>query len=111
MDKPDSTKIVENIAKRIFRIETLETRNRDALDFHDVSVWQIKDALTMAYKSGLEATAKPDKAVTSQFDLLLKIKADLETAFAAAESISNVELLNLIHSSLTTVEGLIENAK
>lgn len=27
------------IARRQFRIETLETRNRDRLDFHDVAVW------------------------------------------------------------------------
>jgi len=33
-------------------IETLETRNSDSLDFHDVSVWSLKAALEAAYKAG-----------------------------------------------------------
>jgi len=33
-------------------LETLETRNSDSLDFHDVAVWAIKDALQEAYEAG-----------------------------------------------------------
>jgi hypothetical protein len=33
-------------------IETLETRNSDGLDFHDVAVWQIRDLLARAYAMG-----------------------------------------------------------
>ncbi len=40
------------IAQRHFQIETLETRKSDSLDFHDVSVWSIKDALAEAYGLG-----------------------------------------------------------
>ena len=36
-------------------IETLETRNRDRLDFHDVSVWAVQSALMAAYQAGLAA--------------------------------------------------------
>ena len=36
-------------------IETLETRNSDSLDFHDVSVWGVKSALVAAYQAGLAA--------------------------------------------------------
>ena len=36
-------------------IETLETRNRDRLDFHDVSVWAVQSALVAAYQAGLAA--------------------------------------------------------
>jgi hypothetical protein len=43
------------IAKEHLRIETLETRKRDSLDFHDVAVWGIKDALEAAYEAGYEA--------------------------------------------------------
>jgi hypothetical protein len=53
MDK----KIIE-IAKKYFNVETLETRNRDSLDFHDVSVSSIKAALEAAYKAGQENTKK-----------------------------------------------------
>ena len=40
------------IAQRQFRIETLETRNWDRLDFHDVAVWSIRAALEEAFEAG-----------------------------------------------------------
>ena len=40
------------IAQRRFFFETLETRNRDRLDFHDVAVWAIRDALEEAFEAG-----------------------------------------------------------
>ena len=43
------------IARRQFRIETLETRNRDRLDFHDVAVWAIRAALEEAFEAGRRA--------------------------------------------------------
>jgi hypothetical protein len=39
------------------KIETLETRNSDSLDFCEVSVWGIKAALVAAYAAGWEAKA------------------------------------------------------
>jgi hypothetical protein len=36
-------------------IETLETRNSDRLDFHDVSIWAVQSALMAAYQAGLAA--------------------------------------------------------
>jgi hypothetical protein len=44
--------VLSEIAETILDIETLETRNRDALDFHDIPVWQIKAALLAAYNAG-----------------------------------------------------------
>ena len=46
------------IAKRQFFIETLETRERDSLDFHDVAVWSIRAALEEAYEAGRASAAK-----------------------------------------------------
>jgi len=46
------------IAKEILDIETLETRNSDGLDFHEVSVWEIKDALKAVFEAGRKASAK-----------------------------------------------------
>lgn len=43
------------IARRQFRIETLETRNWDQLDFHDVAVWAIRAALEDAFEAGRRA--------------------------------------------------------
>ena len=46
------------IAKECFNIETLETRNSDSLDFHEVAVWQIKAALDKAFLIGWETPRK-----------------------------------------------------
>jgi hypothetical protein len=53
--------LILGIAQRQFFIETLETRNRDRLDFHDVAVWAIRDALEEAFEAGRRAgaAAKP----------------------------------------------------
>lgn len=47
-------KILTGIAqKNIPGVETLETRNSDDLDFHDVAVWSIKAALEDAFIAGM----------------------------------------------------------
>lgn len=43
------------IAQRHLNIETLGTRKSDGLDFHDVAVWCIKDALDAAFEAGPKA--------------------------------------------------------
>lgn len=43
------------IAKENLRIDTLDTRNRDSLDFYDVAVWSLKAALEAAYRAGVAA--------------------------------------------------------
>lgn len=49
---------IAEIAQKLLRMETLETRNSDSLDFHEVSVWEIKAALEAAFRAGQVATAK-----------------------------------------------------
>ncbi|HRQ72380.1 MAG TPA: hypothetical protein PLU35_05055 [Phycisphaerales bacterium] len=39
-------------AKVRLRLETLETRKRDALDFHEIPVWSIRDLVRHAFESG-----------------------------------------------------------
>lgn len=43
------------IAKDYLHIDTLRTRNWDTHDFHEVSVWGLKDALHQAYLLGRKA--------------------------------------------------------
>jgi len=50
--------LILDIATRHFFVETLETRNRDRLDFHDVAVWAMHAALSEAYEAGRIAGAK-----------------------------------------------------
>lgn len=47
---------LETIAAKI-GIATLETRNSDSLDFYNLAVWQIKEALQTAYLLGAAAGA------------------------------------------------------
>lgn len=59
-------KTIDRIACEILGLETLERRNRDRLDFHDLSVCQIKKALEAAYLAGAGAKrqkckSKPDE--------------------------------------------------
>ena len=46
------------IAQRHLFLETLETRNRDRLDFHDTAVWAIRSALVAAFDAGRRAEAE-----------------------------------------------------
>jgi hypothetical protein len=50
--KVKATKVIEKIAREILDLETLETRNSDSLDFHDIAVWEIRKALEAAYEAG-----------------------------------------------------------
>ncbi len=64
MKQPNREQVIEQIALDHLFIQTLETRNRDQLDFHDVSVWAVKSALEAAYAAG--ALAEQNKSTTSK---------------------------------------------
>ena len=49
--------LILEIAQRRLSLETLEARNSDRLDFHDVDVWAIRDALVEAFDAGRRAGA------------------------------------------------------
>lgn len=53
IDKIARDLILTEIASEKLDIETLNSRNRDHLDFHELGVWAIKDALQLAYEAGL----------------------------------------------------------
>ncbi len=48
--------VLLGIAQKHLRLETLTTRKSDHLDFHDISVWDIKAALEAAYAAGRAST-------------------------------------------------------
>ena len=47
-----------SVARRILDIPTLDTRKSDALDFHEVSVWQLRAALRRALRMGRRTGAE-----------------------------------------------------
>ena len=51
----DIDRQLQQIALDHLFIDTLETRNSDRLDFHEVSVWGVKSALMAAYQAGRQA--------------------------------------------------------
>ena len=50
--------LLEIARRHINRIETLETRRSDSLDFHEVAIWELKSALEAAYRAGQASVAK-----------------------------------------------------
>ena len=46
----NKNEVINNIAKKVLGIDTLDTQNSDEADFHNLSVWQIKEALEKAYE-------------------------------------------------------------
>ncbi len=50
--------LLTQIAQNKLGIETLETRRLDSLDFHDVAVWCLRDALEAAFNAGVEQGRK-----------------------------------------------------
>ena len=48
---------LDRIARDILGLETLATRHADSLDFHDLAVWTIRNALLAAYEAGAVAGA------------------------------------------------------
>ena len=46
---------ISKIASQVLGIETLHTRDSDSLDFHDMPVWNIKEALLLAYNAGRDS--------------------------------------------------------
>ncbi len=53
--------LLTQIAQSKLGIETLETRKSDSLDFHDVAVWCLRDALEAAFNAGVEQGRKAEK--------------------------------------------------
>ena len=50
---------LDHIVQTILGLETLDTRNSDRLDFHDLAVWNIKAALQAAFEAGRQAGKTP----------------------------------------------------
>lgn len=49
---------VADIARRVLKLETLDTRDSDALDFHDLNIETIRAALNAAYEAGAKTASK-----------------------------------------------------
>lgn len=59
----NKTECLTQIARKHLGIETLESRGRDALDFHEVGVAGLTAALDAAYRAGQATLLKPAEAL------------------------------------------------
>lgn len=50
-----------DIANQVLGVQTLEARNSDSLDFHDLAIWNIKKALEAAYLAGQNSVKERTK--------------------------------------------------
>ncbi len=73
---PDIQAILNAIAREHLRIDTLESRHSDRLDFHDCGVAGLRDALAAAYAAGRRHGRKPRPAAAEEAhgDLVLTKK-------------------------------------
>ena len=53
--KPHVPQTLEGLARDKLQIPTLSERKADGLDFHELSVWQIQEALAAAYEAGRQS--------------------------------------------------------
>ena len=74
--------LLTQIAQTHLGIQTLETRNSDSLDFHDVAVWSLREALAAAYKAGAEQGVPTHKAA------LVRPSAHSAPSFAPPRSVN-----------------------
>lgn len=51
---------IDSIAKKYLGIDTLRERMSDELDFHNIAVWDLKEALLEAYTLGANSLNKED---------------------------------------------------
>jgi len=58
--------ILTLIAQKHLGIDSLETRKSDRLDFHEVAVWSLRDALEAAFKAGVEVGYSTPKATETE---------------------------------------------
>ena len=86
-------KTIDRIAREILDLETLERRNSDSLDFHDLPVWEIKHALETAYVAGARSK---DLELRMSIALLVDASDNLLAAIDRANEEYDTGALDLI---------------
>ena len=98
---PSSRASIDRIAHEILGLETLEKRNRDSLDFHDLSVWQIKKALEAAYLAGARSK---DLELRISIALLVEASDNLLAAIERANQEYDTGALDIIEPHRSSLQ-------
>lgn len=100
------------IAQKHLGIDTLETRNSDRLDTHNVAVWQIRDALEAAFKAGVEVgmnVSRPSEREIAEVELHAQA-APLRELLERASEISSRLLDSEEHATDNAIPDVAEDA-
>jgi hypothetical protein len=98
-----------DIATEHLRIRTLEPRNSDQLDFHEVYVSKLRDALEAAYKAGQTAIETP--AIFSTLSALANVLQDTAALTDAAADAIAEKNQNLAIGTLLPLEDMLPTAQ
>lgn len=103
-------KTIERIAGEHFHLKTLDTRNRDRLDFSDQAVWSLKAALEAAYDAGFaRGLARSRPLIKAADEMISTIMAAREhSGCAASKPSSGACALDEIEPACT---GLLQRAE
>jgi hypothetical protein len=106
--KPAIRKLLSALAAKELDIPTLETRGRDSLDFHEVSVWSVAEALCAAYKVGeLAANASLRAPYIRCTARLIKRADDLIAAIEGTTDQFETEV-SLLTTAVTAAEKILK---
>ncbi|GIW86358.1 MAG: hypothetical protein KatS3mg108_0682 [Isosphaeraceae bacterium] len=96
--------LLTGIARKHLGIPTLETRRSDRLDFHDVAVWSVRDALQAAYDAGAQAA---DHRATELAAVLEHVRATLKLRHLDEASDDEVEeALSMADTAMASVPSV-----
>jgi len=98
-----------DIALRQLEIPTLETRGRDRLDFHEVSVSSLAEALTAAYEAGQNSAKLAQLHAIMTNKQLKTLIARADDLIAAIEGVTDQfepEVARLTHAVTKAEQAL-----
>jgi hypothetical protein len=91
--KPTPDALLQAIAAKHLFLDTLDTRNSDSLDFHEVAVWAIRAAMTAAFAAGQAAgrrrmTMTTTPKTQTALDAFLAAKAEIDAMLVRLSALS-----------------------
>ena len=102
----------------ILDIETLDVRNSDSLDFHEVSIWGVRDMLDSVAKDSLGRGLTDDEMATIIFKRFRNREPDWDVKDLDGNSIevdlskpNNSDSLDFFEVSVWGVQSAIEDVK
>lgn len=109
---PTKQQQLETIARERLNIRTLKTRKSDRLDFHELAVWSIAEALDAAYDAGKQAAGGStlEEQICESFTphAVALIAAKLQPGYATANTVKSRDALDAERGSEYLRSTLIE---